>query len=245
MTNIARNELRAALARRTAAESAFELAQAATDRARALLEQIVREGEDREAADKRISSTLAADMKAALLASAVLPVAASDKEMAKSAAARATMDARRQAAEQVVTELVADERDCERELSAAKAGVEKAVQDVMLGEAEAIARAWAEADLKARAIRVRLGGLSGDAVWSLSGFSTTVGKALHQNRADREFDSPEGGVVRESWTAFSTELLKNPDAQWDFSATDHALQRLRDERAAFLERYAPPQGKVA
>jgi hypothetical protein len=241
----ARDELRTALARRAAAETALESARQATERGRELIEQIAREAESLEAASERASSDLKAEMRAAVASGGKRSVTTNDRERGKNDLARATMDVRRQAAEEVLAELIAEEHDYERELSGAKAAIDRAVKNVLLTEIEEIARAWEELDLKAHAIRIRLGGLSGDPVWNISNFSTTVGKALHHNRQDREFGSPEGGVVRESWAAFSTELLKNPDAQWDFTAADRALQKLRDERAAFRERHAPPQGKVA
>ena len=66
MINKERDELRRALGRRTAAESALESARAATGRARDLVEEITRQVEDAAADEKRVSWAAQDRLKAAL-----------------------------------------------------------------------------------------------------------------------------------------------------------------------------------
>jgi hypothetical protein len=68
--NTTRDELRDALAKRAKAESALEEARAATSRARALLESIVREGEKLDAAELRAAEALADKFRDSIAAGA-------------------------------------------------------------------------------------------------------------------------------------------------------------------------------
>ena len=231
LTNTVRDELRDTLARLATAEGALESARQASARGRALIETIAREIEAVEEASMRTSSSLAAEMKAAIASGGTPSVTPNDREMRKSDLARTALDARRQAAEQVVADLAAEERERERELSSAKAAVEQAVQSVLRGEAEKIAASWEEVDLKARAIRIRLGGRSGDPIWRLSGLSDRVGRALYQNSEDRGFDRPQSEIERGPWTNFAAALLRDSDAELDFAAADRAIEEMRKESA--------------
>jgi hypothetical protein len=241
MINTARNELRDALARRVTAEGALESARQASARGRALIETIAREIEAVEEASMRTSSSLAAEMRAAITRGGAPSVATNDREMAKSDLARTALDARRQAAEQVVAELAAEEREHERDVSDATAAVERAVHDVLRVEAEKIAASWEEVELKARAIRIKLGGRSGDPIWRVPGLSDRVGRALYQNGEDAGLDRPQGEAMRGPWIEFSTALLKDADAELDFAAAERALEEMdkeREERRAANERFA-------
>jgi hypothetical protein len=249
MTDTARDELRDALARRAAAEGALESARQASARGRALLEAITRQVDDLQAASMSASSSLAAEMKAAI-ASGGTPSVANNHEPAKNVASRADLDARRQAAEQVVADLAAEEREGERAVSNVVAAVERAVHDVLRGEAEKIAASWEEVELKARAIRIRLGGRSGfDPIPRVSGLSNRVGRALYQNREDREFDSPQSEIARGPWTDFAAALLGDSDAELDFAAADRAIAEMtkeREERRAADDRFiARMRGEAA
>jgi hypothetical protein len=242
MINTARNELRDALARRVTAEGALESARQASARGRALIETIAGEIEAVEEASMRTSSSLAAEMRAAITRGGAPSVATNDREMAKSDLARTALDARRQAAEQVVAELAAEEREHERDVSDATAAVERAVHDVLRVEAEKIAASWEEVELKARAIRIKLGGRSGDPIWRVSGLSDRVGRALYQNGEDREFDRPQSEIARGPWTDFAAALLRDSDAELDFAAADRAIEEVRKERA---ERRAADERLIA
>jgi hypothetical protein len=181
-------------------------------------------------------------MRAAITRGGAPSVAANDREMAKSDLARTALDARRQAAEQVVAELAAEEREHERDVSDATAAVERAVHDVLRVEAEKIAASWEEVELKARAIRIKLGGRSGDPIWRVSGLSDRVGRALYQNGEDREFDRPQSEIARGPWTDFAAALLRDSDAELDFAAADRAIEEVRKERA---ERRAADERLIA
>jgi hypothetical protein len=178
----------------------------------------------------RISSSLAGEMKAVIASGSILSVATNDREMAKNDVARTALDARRQAAEQVVADLAAGEREREREVSDATAAVERAVQDVLRAEAEKIAARWAEVELEARALRIKLG-CEGDPVWRLSGVSDAGRRATYQNREDVEFDLQQRQIVREPWSDFSAALIHDADARLDFTAADLAIEEMRKERA--------------
>jgi hypothetical protein len=117
MINTARDELRDALAQRETAESALESARQASARGRALIETITRQVEDIEAASVRAASSMAAEMRAAIAGGDTPSVAPNDREKAKNDAARTALDARRQAAEQVVADFKAEEREREREVA--------------------------------------------------------------------------------------------------------------------------------
>jgi hypothetical protein len=245
MINTGRDELRHALARRTAAENALESARQASAKGRELIEKITRQAEDIEADSMREAEKIAVEMKAAILSGGAPSMAANDRGTAKNVASRAEFDARRQAAEQVVADLAAEEREREREVSDATVAVEQAVQDVLRTEAEKIAANWEELELKARAIRIRLGGLSGDPIWRVSGLSDRVGRALYLNREDREFDRPESEITRDLWIEFGAALVHDPDAQLTFTASERAIEK-RAERQAADERYiASLRGEAA
>jgi hypothetical protein len=226
MINKERDELRRALGRRTAAESALKTARTASDRARAFLEDVVRQAEDHEEASMRASSSVVEEMKRAI-ASGGTP--ANNREMSKSAARSSELEAHRRAAEQVVADLAAEEREREREVSDATASVERAVRDVVLAEAETIAAKWAEVEAEARRHRIRLGD---EPISRLPGFSRTVGRAIYQNRNDDQFERPESEIARSLWTNFASALQREPDVQIDFSEADRALEAMSNERAA-------------
>jgi hypothetical protein len=231
MTNATRNELRDALSRRAAAESALELARQATARGREVIETISREIEGIEAIATQASSDLVIAMKATIAGGGTPSTAANDRELAKNDVARTALDARRQVTEQAVAELVAEERECEHEASEATVAVKQAVEAVLRAEAEKIAASWLEVERKARAIRIRLGGLSGDPILRLPGTSTKVGRALYQNREDEEFERPQGDIMCEPWTKLSAALIHDADARLDFTAADLAIEESLKERA--------------
>jgi hypothetical protein len=121
-----------------------------------------------------------------------------------------------------------------------KDAVERAIHDVLRVEAEKIAASWEEVELKARAIRIKLGGRSGDPIWRVPGLSDRVGRALYQNGEDREFDRPQSEIARGPWTDFAAALLRDSDAELDFAAAERALEEMdkeREERRAANERF--------
>jgi hypothetical protein len=242
MINKERDELRRALGRREAAESALESARAATDRARAFLEEVVRLFEDHEAASMRASSSLVEEMKAAIASGGTPSADANNREMAKSDVARTALDARRQAAEQVVADLAGESRAAEASLKSANEAVASAVREVVKAEAELIAERWAEVEAEARVLRIRLGG-DGDPISRLPGFSQKLGRAIYQNRNDDQYRMPESEIARSLWTNFATALQRgDSDVQIDFSEADRALEAMRNDRA---ERRAADERFVA
>jgi DNA repair exonuclease SbcCD ATPase subunit len=231
MNNTARDGLRAALAQRDAAESALESAHQASARGRALIETITRQVEELDAASVRVASSMAAEMRAVIAGGSTPSVATNDREKTKNDVARTALDARRQAAEEVVGDFKAEEREREREVSDATAAVERAVRDILRVEAEAIAEKWAEVDLEARRLRIRLG-VQGDPVWTAAGKSDAGCRATAQNFRDSDFGLQEQQAARAPWLEFSAALISDPDARLDFAGADRAIDEMRKERVA-------------
>jgi hypothetical protein len=226
----ARKELRDALAQRATAESALEQARQASARGRALIEAVTRQIEDSEAASIRASSLLAANMKAAVASGRTPSVAGNNHEPAKNVASRSELDIRRQAAEQVVAELAAEEHEREGELSDATAAVGLAVQTILRFEVEKITARWVEVDREARALRIRLG-REGDPVWRLAGQSDVGCRATGQNFYDAEFDFRQQQAASTPWIEFCSALISDPNATLDFSAADRAIEEMSNEHA--------------
>jgi hypothetical protein len=134
MINKERDELRRAHGRRAAAESALESARAATDRARGLVEDITRQLEDIAADEKRVSWAAQDRLKAALRSGASPGDFVEERRSAGGDVA-----AKLEASRLVVADFKAEENDCEMALSDATAAVERAVQDILSVEVEAIA----------------------------------------------------------------------------------------------------------
>jgi hypothetical protein len=224
MINKERDDLRRALGRRTAAESALELSRAAIGRARDLVEEITRQVEDAAADEKRVSWAAQDRLKAALRSGA-----SADFAEERRSVGRDDVAGKLEAARLVVADFKAEESACEQALSDATAAVERAVQDVVLAEAETIAAKWAEVEAEARRHRIRLGD---EPISRLPGFSRTVGRAIYQNRNDDQFERPESEIARSLWTNFAAALQREPDVQIDFSEADRALEAMSNERAA-------------
>jgi hypothetical protein len=220
-----RDELRRALGRRTAAEGALESARAATNRARDLVEEITRQVEDAAADEKRVSWAAQDRLKAALRSGA-----SPDFAEERRSAGRDDVAGKLEAARLVVADFKAEEIDCEKALSDATAAVERAVEDVLRSEAEKIAERWAEVDLEARRLRIKLG-VQGDPVWTAAGKSAAGRRATSQNFRDGEYGLQEQQAARAPWLEFSSALISDPDVQIDFSEADRALEAMRNERA--------------
>jgi hypothetical protein len=139
----ARAALAAAHAGRESAERELEGARAATGKGRALLERIIRQIEDHAAAEKCASSALADEMKASLRNGVALSITESDRDLRVAAAALGALEARRNAAEQVVAEFTVAEREAEASVEDARAAVGEAIRGVLRAEAAEIAAKWA------------------------------------------------------------------------------------------------------
>jgi hypothetical protein len=140
MTNTARNELRDALARRAAAESAQVDAErlhleaaAATGRALSLLEAIVLEGETLDHLERREAEARLEKVREAVRTGSQLPF---DKAAAKTAS-REELAARRIAVERVVVELRSAEVFAGQDVEDAKVAVANAMQTLLTQEAHA------------------------------------------------------------------------------------------------------------
>src|ERR1700733_8654705 len=221
-----RDELRRTLGRRLAAESALESARAATNRARDLVEEITRQGEDAAEEEKRVSWAAQDRLKAALRSGA-----SPGDFVAAERSAGGDVAAKLAAARLVVADFKAEENACEQALSDATVAVERAVQDILRVEVEAIAEKWAEVDLEARRLRIKLGA-QGDPVCTAAGKSDAGRRATAQNFQDGEFGLQEQQAARTPWLEFATALTRDVDARLDFAAADIALEELRRERAA-------------
>jgi hypothetical protein len=234
----AREALRAALGDRQAAEVALTASRATTSRARAMLEEIVREGERLDADGRRAAEALEDKIRDAIAAGASPPAT----DMSKSVAARSDLDARRAVVERIVADYAAGEHEAEQALSGAKAAVDRAVQNVLRSEAEKIAERWTKVEAEARALRIRLGRES-DPIWRMNGLSDEAHAALVANARDDDFSLAECMVVRAPWENLAAELHTSADARPDFADADRELARLRRERedrqaaqAAFVAR---------
>jgi hypothetical protein len=225
----AREELKRAQAVQAAAQAALDAARLTSENGRRLVEEFARQAEDYASAEMR-SSTLLADRMKDALKKGEAPAFTNDRELSKNATSLAHLETRRPAAEAALADLVAEEREREREASTAKDAVERAIQDVMRAEVETIAARWAEVELEARALRIKLG-REGDPVWRLSGLSDPGLRATAQNYLDGEFDFRERQITSGPWVEFSAALLEDSDARLDFTAADRAIEELRKERA--------------
>jgi hypothetical protein len=139
MTASAREELKAAHAALAAAERGLETARAATNRARALHEETVRQAFEHEAGERRASTSLTDRIKAAIKGGTAPSF---DDDTPKSTAARTALEARRQAAEQAVGDLADEQREFEEAVSATREAVSAAIRSVMKEEARSVAERW-------------------------------------------------------------------------------------------------------
>jgi hypothetical protein len=222
-----RETLKAAQGNLVAAEAALSAAVETADRARGLLEGIVREGEALDASALRASGAMAEAMYAAIVNGTEPPAAVSEREHSKAAAARAAIDLRRQAAEAIVADFASAQHEAERDVESARAAVAAAIQAIIRAEAESIIAEWARIDAEARNLRARLGGFYGP-IHKLSGLGDIAYRAIELNGHDR-VDLAENAAVADAWTAFATDLGKDPDARLDFAPVDHARDLQREQ----------------
>jgi hypothetical protein len=248
MINTAGDDLQHALARRTAAESARDGARQVTGRARALLEEVIRQAENAVAADSRAERECIAEMRAAFRAGAMPTVSPPDKDAARAAAERATLDIRRAAGEAAIADLAEEEREAEATLERDNEAVAFAIRAVLKEEVEKITQSWEAVEAEARALRIRLG-REGDPVWRIAGQSDAGCRATGQNFQDAEFDFQQRQIASGPWIEFSSALIHDADARLDFAALDRALEEISKERAerrAADERYiASLRGEAA
>jgi hypothetical protein len=220
-----RDALKRAQSSLAAAQADLTAARAATDRANGFVEEITRQLEDIAADEKSVSWAAQDRLKAALRSGA------SPGDFVKERSAGGDVAAKLEAARLVVADFKAEENDCEKALSDATAAVERAVEDILRQEVEAIAEKWAEADAAARSLRIRLG-REGDPVWTAAGKSDAGRRATSQNFRDAEFGLQEQQAARAPWLEFSSALINDPDAQLDFACADRAIDEMRKERVA-------------
>jgi hypothetical protein len=220
-----RDALRHAQSSLAAARDDLTAARAATDRARDLVEEITRQLEDIAADDKRVLWAAQDRLKAALRSGASPGDFVEERRSAGGDVA-----ARLEAARLVVADFKAEESACEQALSDARAAVEQAIQDVVRAEVETIAARWAEVELEARALRIKLG-REGDPVWRMAGESDAGLRATGHNFQDSEFDFRERQITSGPWKEFSAALLEDADTRLDFTAADRAVEEIRKERA--------------
>jgi hypothetical protein len=226
-SNESREALRVAQCDREAASAALVHARETADRARDLLEGIVRDGEALEAFALRAAGAMAEAMRAAFLDGTSPPAAMSEKDHSKAAAARASNDLRRQAAEAIVADFAGAERDVEEAVVAARAAVDAAIQAIVRSEIESLAAEWAEIDAKARALRARLGDAYGP-TRLLRGLGEDVARAVEQNSHDR-VDLGETASVMAVWNDFAAGLAQDPETTISFAPVDRARE---DAKAA-------------
>jgi hypothetical protein len=209
----ARASLKRAQAAAAKAVAALEAARHASTKGRTFLAEVVSEFERHAAIDKRISTSRTSRVKEAIK-SGVAPVFAPDGDLSASAVARAELDNRRVAAEQVVAELVAEEREAERVASASKVALDDAIKAVMREEAERIAERAEHHAAEALRERVKLGGLYGN-IDQMPGLSAAVIRSVRAN-AEVTWNSPEYHALSASgivWSMLEGALAHDSNAQ--------------------------------
>jgi hypothetical protein len=230
MTSIeSRETLKVALGDRAAAEAALAHAREVSDRARSILEEIVRQGEAIDARMRQSLEALADEMRGAVLTGPAPSVSASDREAAKTEAARAALDARRAAAERVVSDFAAAEREAASTFEEAQAAVAGAIKAVVRGEAAALAAKWAVGDAEARALRARLGVAYG-VVSQIGALDDGVLRGITANTDDRT-DLEVNAAVEASWSTLAAELQRDPEARIDFGPVDRAREEAKAARS--------------
>jgi hypothetical protein len=216
----AREALGNAHAARAKAESGLESARAATTRARALLEGITRQIEDHEASEIRASTSLTAEIKSSLMTGATLSLSANDRETAKSAGARAALEARGRAAEQVVADLAAEEHEAEEVLNAANSVVADAVKGVLRATAAQIGQRWLAVNAESRALRQRLA-QHFQSVGRLDGLDAATKAAIEANNKDETGEDFRAQARADAcWIEYAASLLRDPDSLIDFTPVD-------------------------
>jgi hypothetical protein len=226
--NEARSALRVALGDRDAASTALAHARETAGRAGSILEEIVRESEKLDATERRAAEAIAENMRGAVLTGAAPSVSASDRDTAKSAAARAAIDIRRAAAERVVSDFSHAEREAAEAFQNAQAAVSAAVKAVIRAEAARIAVRWAQVDAEARALRTRLGTPYG-VLTNVGALDAAVLQAINLNADDRT-DLQVNGAIETAWLTLAAELAQNSEARIDFEPVDEARAEARADR---------------
>jgi hypothetical protein len=229
MTNSeAREALRVALGDRAAAEAALAHAREVSDRAREILEGVTRDGEKLDADLRRAAEAVEDQLRGAVLTGAAPSAPASDRDAAKTAAARAAIAVRQQAAERVVSDFAAAERDAAEAFQDAQASVASAVKNVIRSEAARLASRWAVVDEEARALRTRLGAPYG-VLTNVGALDDTVLRGITANADDRT-DLLVNSAVEASWSSLAAELQSNFEARIDFGPVDQARESARADR---------------
>jgi hypothetical protein len=228
MNNEAREALRVALGDREAASAALEHAHETANRARSILEEAVRESEKLDATDRRASEVIENQMRDALRIGHAPPAPASEKDVSKSAAARAALDVRRAAAERVVSDFSAAEREAAEHFQEAQSAVSAAVKGVIRAEAARLAARWAVVDEEARALRARLGAPYG-LISQLGALDGEVLRGITAN-ADEPADLAESQAVEGAWASLAAGLQSDPEARIDFGPVDQARESARADR---------------
>jgi hypothetical protein len=237
--NEAREVLRNALGDRAAAEAALGHARETADRARSILEEVVRESERLDAVERRAAEAVENQLRDALRLGNAPPATASDRDATKTAAARAALDVRRSASERIVRDFSQAERDAAEHFQEAQAAVAAAIKAVVRGEAAALAAKWAQVDAEALALRARLGTPYG-VLTNVAGLDGDVLRAITAN-ADEGTDLNVNGAVETAWQTLASELQRDPETTIDFSPVDQA----RAEAKAARERSHASDEEIA
>jgi hypothetical protein len=139
MNNESREALRVALGDRAAADAALAHAHEAAGRAREILAGVIAESEKLDAAERRAAEVIENQLRDALRLGNAPPAPASDRDVSKNAAARTAIDVRRSAAERVVSDFAAAEREAAEAFQDAQAAVAGAIKGVIRLEAARLA----------------------------------------------------------------------------------------------------------
>jgi hypothetical protein len=229
MSNEAREALRAALGDREPAEAALAHARETADRARSILEEVVRESERLDAVERRAAEAVENQLRDALRLGNAPPATASDRDATKTAAARTAIDVRRSAAERVVSDFSQAERDAAEAFQDAQASVASAVKNVVRAEAARLAARWSAVDQEARALRARLG-VSYGLVSQIGALDGNVLKAIAAN-SDEGTDLDVNGAVETAWQTLASELQRDPETTIDFGPVDRARAEAKAARS--------------
>jgi hypothetical protein len=229
MNNESRETLKVALGDQAAAEAALAHARETADRARGVLAGVIAESERLDAIERRAAEAIENQMRDALRIGHAPSVATSDRDVSKSAAARAAIDVRRAAAERIVSDFSAAEREAAEAFQDAQSAVSAAVKGVIRAEAARLAARWAQVDAAAHVLRGRLGAPYG-LLSNVGALDAAVLQAINLN-ADEPADLAASQAIETAWLTLAAELAQNSEARIDFGPVDQAREEAKAARA--------------
>lgn len=225
MTSL-RDDLRQAHNARARAQDHLERVGASLGRAQKVLEEVVRDAEAHDAAERREAEARTDELMRVIVSGSPLPKF-DERSSEKHGGMRAADAVRRASTERVVAELRREEVEAERVLERVEQDVALNVRRILMQEAQKIADRWAAIDAEALALRGRLGRPYGE-VARLGGLDGHVGRAVLLNNDD-PLSLEENSAVSSVWVSLAAALASDAEARPDFVAVDRVRARLKAE----------------